>query len=113
MKPKYEESIEVIAKIDGSMLAVLTWREHTFHEELPRGIDRWPEAEFKSHMRSFVIPKLRLELLKVQREALEAGTVPVEECVPIAEYTPGDMDALGKAQEKRDRKAVKLKSTLN
>lgn len=113
MKPKYEEAIEIIAKIDGTLLAMLTWRDHTFHEELPRGFDRWPEAEFKSHLRSFVIPKLRLALLKVQREALEAGSVPVEECVPVMEYSDRDMEALRKAEEKRERKTVKLKATLN
>lgn len=113
MKPKYEERIEIIPKIDGDLVATLTWREHIFQEILPRGIDRWPEVEFKSHLKNHVIPRLRLELLKAQRQALDDGSVPVEECVPVAEYTDADMQKLQIAQDKRDRRSAKLKEKLN
>ncbi len=110
LKPKYEETIEIIPKIDGTLLCSLSWREHTFQEELPRGCDRWPEKEFKAHMQSFVIPRLRLQLLKVQRAALEEAEVPPEACVAMAELDLGDVDSLQKAGKKRERKAAKLKA---
>lgn len=108
MKPKYEETIEIIPKIDGDLLCTLTWRDQTWQEKLPRGCDRWPPKQFQVHLKTVVIPKLRLQLLKAQREALEAETVPIEACLAIAEFTPTDVELMRKAEEKRERKAKKL-----
>lgn len=108
MKPRYDESIEIIPKIDGTLLVSLTWREQSFQEELPRGIDRWPPAEFKRYIKDIVIPKLRLQLLKAQRSALDDGTAPVEACLPAAELDQHDVDSINKAEAKRQRKAAKI-----
>lgn len=110
MKPRYEENIEIIPKIDGTLLVSLTWRDHSFQEELPRAADRWPEKEFRRYLKDIVIPRLRLQLLKVQKEALETGTAPVEACLPAAELDQNDLDAMNRAESKRERKAAKLKA---
>lgn len=108
MKPKYEEKIAIIPKLDGSLVCVLSWREHKFQQVLPRGIQDWNKDEFKRHISNIVIPKLRLELLKVQKEALEMGDAQPEECVATLEVSREDADRIAGANLKRERKQLKL-----
>ncbi len=113
MRPKYEETIEIIPKVDGTLVVSLSWRDHTFTEDLPRNIDLWPAAEYKNHIKSFVIPKLRLQLLKVQKNVLETEPELAENLTPHIELDQNDVDNMNKAQAKRDRKAAKLKVQMN
>ncbi len=115
MKPKYEEHIGIIPRLDGTLVVSLTWRSHVFQEELPRGSDRWTEREFKSHMRDIVIPKLRLRLLKVQRDTLadvkpEDATKTLDNFLPAIEYSEQDVINIKKAHAKRARKSKKIDS---
>lgn len=111
MKPRYEENIEILAKLDGSLLCVLSWRHHTFQEELPRACDTWPIGEFRRYLKIKVIPKLRLQLLQAQKAHIEATKDVAEAaaCLPEKVLDQRDVDTLAKAQAKRERKAVKLK----
>lgn len=115
MKPKYEETIEVIGRIDGSLVCTLTWREHTFTYDLPKGFDRWTPTEYKALLKNKVIPELRLKLLSLQKKLLddapaEEPVKSLEDFLPRIEYSEQDIDKLNKAQAKRERKAAKLKA---
>lgn len=112
MKPKYEEKIEIIPCLNGRLLCSLSWRGHKWTEELPSNIHTFTEAEFKAHLARFVIPKLRVNLLKAQKEELEkldeSAEIP-QDCVTSIEYSEQDLTRMVKAGAKRERKAAKLK----
>lgn len=107
-KVEYTEEIQIVGNIDGTLVCQLHWRDHCWEEPLPRGFDRWPMAEVRSHLESQVVPVLRLKLLEAQREALSDPATAGDDCIPLIRYDERDIQAIEKAQEKRDRKASKL-----
>lgn len=113
MKPKYDEKVEIIPKLDGTLVCSISWNGLTFQEDLPKGIDRWSKAEFKSHLTSFIIPKLRVQLLKAQKAALDDGSVEPADCFSVIELSAQDIDRINKAEEKRAKRAAKRKLALN
>lgn len=108
MKAKYSEAVEIISKLDGSLRCQLRWQDRVWEEALPRNIERWPMVEFKAHVAG-VTQRLRLEMLKAQREALDTGKIDPELCLPTVEMSATDADKFARAREKRARKAEKLK----
>ncbi len=108
MKAKYEETIEIIPKLDGTLVVCLKWRDKSWQEDLPRNIQMRSEKTFKDYLRRGPIPRLRLQLLEAQKAALKAGDAAPEECVPILEVTEAEAARMAAAQAKRQRKAGKL-----
>lgn len=106
--PKYEEEIAIIPKLDGTFAAQAKWRDHIFIEPLPRGIQDWTLEEFQAHLRRYVVPKLRVQVLKAQRQALEEGTAQPEDVLVMGELSDNDKMKLQTAEAKRQRKALKL-----
>lgn len=110
---KYEEDIEIIPKLDGTLVAQVQWRGQSFQEALPRGIQTWTKAEFKAHLRRFVVPKLRLFVLKAQRQALDEEGVNPEDIIVTRELSSSEVLKMQSAEEKRQRKLLKQKNLAN
>lgn len=104
--PEYEEKIAIVPKLDGTYEATVSWRGQTWIEPLPRGIQDWSKDEFMAHLRRFVVPKMRLYVLKAQRQALEQGTAAPEEVLVTRTISPEEAKIMVKAEEKRQRKAA-------
>ncbi len=107
MKAIYDEEIEVIGRIDGTLVVQLRWRDKAWEEELPRDIGCWPIHEQKTHMAPIVI-RLRLKLLEAQKEALSDPATTADDCVARIQYDDGDLERMEAAKRKRDRKAGKI-----
>lgn len=108
MRPIYAEEIEIIGRIDGSLVCQMRWRDHVWEQDLPRGFDRWDQKAISHHLGTEVIPNLYLKLLKAQQQALSDPATAGDDCIARIEYDEKDTDALNRAQAKRERKANKL-----
>lgn len=107
-KVVYTEEIEILGNIDGTLVCQLRWRDHVWEQPLPRGFDRWPSVEMRSHLENHIIPLLRLDLLKAQHEALSDPASAGDDCIPLVVRDEDDIGRLNSAQAKRDRKGAKL-----
>lgn len=107
-----KETIEVVPGPDGTFTARATWGEKVMIDKpLPRGFETWPDDEQRAHFSRFIVPRLKALIARARAgKALVAidGEDIVQDEV-AAEDIQENEERLRLADEKRERKAAKLK----
>jgi hypothetical protein len=99
------ETIDVVER-NGRQVAVATWRDRQFEEELPRGCEAWEGEEVKSVMRN-TARRLKVKVAKAKWAAMADVAEAACKTYTPRELDDGDHARIARAEEKRQRRADK------